>query len=235
NIHLVIAILVIFGGLGFNIMANTYAYFKRRFVSLYRKIRYHEEIKYKAQELTFTSKIILYTTAILLAGSMFLFFILEYNHSLQEHKTLWGKTVSAFFLSVTPRSAGFSTVNLDGMAFPSFLLLFFLMWIGASPGSNGGGIKTTTFAVSFLNIFSIARGKENLELFKRRVTKETSIRALAVIILSILIYGIILFLLSLTDGNKDYKALAFESMSAFAISGLSLGITSRSEEHTSEL
>src|SRR3546814_4980839 len=123
-------------------MAYTYAYFKRRITGLYRKIRYNETIKFLAQELTFTSRIILYTTAFLLTGATILFFILEYNNSLQEHKTLWGKVVTSFFLSATPRSAGFSTVNIQGLASPSILLLFFLMWVGASPGSNGGGIKT---------------------------------------------------------------------------------------------
>jgi len=226
NIHLIIAVLIIFGGLGFNIMMNTYAYFKRRIVGFYRRLRYNEEIKFRAQELTLTSKIILYTTAILLTGGTVLFFILEYNNSLQEHTTLWGKIVSAFFLSATPRSAGFATVNIEGLAFPSIMIILFFMWVGASPGSNGGGIKTTTFAISFLNIFSIARGKENLELFRRRITKDTSIRALAVIILSFMVVGTVLFLLSITDGEKEFRALAFESLSAFAISGLSLGITS---------
>lgn len=225
NVHLIIAVLIIFGGLGFNIMANTYAYFKRRIIGLYRKVRYNEPIKFLAQELTFTSRIILYATAFLLIGATILFFILEYNNSLQEHKSLWGKLVTSFFLSATPRSAGFSTVNIQSLASPSILLMFFLMWVGASPGSNGGGIKTTTFAISFLNIFSIARGKENLELFKRRITKDTSIRALAVIILSFMVVGTVLFLLSITDSEKDFRALAFESLSAFAISGLSLGIT----------
>src|SRR5690606_12251339 len=111
-----------------------------------------------------SSRIILYTTCILLTVGTLLFFTLEYNHSLQEHESLWGKMVSSFFLSVTPRSAGFTTVNMQHLTFPSIMLLFFFMWVGASPGSNGGGIKTTTFAISFLNIFSIARGKENLEL-----------------------------------------------------------------------
>src|SRR5690606_17795853 len=99
SIHLIIAVLIIFGGLGFNIMANTYAYFKRRITGLYRKIIYNEPVKFLAQELTFTSRIILYTTAFLLTGATILFFILEYNNILQEHKTLWGKIVTSFFLS----------------------------------------------------------------------------------------------------------------------------------------
>ena len=225
NIHLIIAVLIIFGGLGYNIMMNTYAFFKRRIVGLYRKVRYNEDLKFKAQELTFTSRIILYTTAVLLVSGTIFFFILEYNNSLLEHQSVWGKTVTSFFLSVTPRSAGFSTVSIEGLKSPSIVIMFFLMWVGASPGSNGGGIKTTTFAISFLNIFSIAQGKENLELFKRRITKDTSTRALSVIILSFVVVGSALFLLSITDGEKDFKALAFESLSAFAISGLSLGIT----------
>src|SRR5690606_752981 len=225
NIHIMLAILIIFGGLGFNIMMNTYDFVKRRILGIYHQTRYNKEFKFRAHELTFTSRIILYSTGILLTGGFILYFLLEYNQGLSEHKTLWGKIVSAFFLSVTPRSAGFSTVNIQTLTAPSIMLTFFLMWVGASPGSNGGGIKNTTFAISFLNIFSIARGKENLELFKRRITKETSIRALAVIILSFIIIGVTLFLLTITDSEKDFKALAFESLSAFAISGLSLGIT----------
>src|SRR5690606_1874721 len=166
------------------------------------------------------------STTMLLAGGFVLYLVLEFNHSLREHETLWGKIVSAFFLSVTPRSAGFSTVNIQTLTYPSIMLTLFLMWVGASPGSNGGGIKNTTFAISFLNIFSIASGKENLELFQRRITKDTSIRALAIIILSLMVVGTVLFLLSITDGDIEFKALAFESLSAFAISGLSLGITS---------
>src|SRR5690606_34895619 len=108
NIHLIIAVLIIFGGLGFNIMMNTYAYFKRRMIGLYRKIRHNEELTFKAQELTFTSRIILYTTAVLLISGTILFFILEYNNTLIEHQSLWGKAVTSFFLSVTPRSGGFS-------------------------------------------------------------------------------------------------------------------------------
>jgi len=226
NIHIVFAILIIFGGLGFNIMMNTYDYVKRRISGLYHRIRYNQEFKFPAQDLTFTSKIILYSTTMLLAGGFVLYLVLEFNHSLREHESLWGKIVSAFFLSVTPRSAGFSTVNIQTLTYPSIMLTLFLMWVGASPGSNGGGIKNTTFAISFLNIFSIASGKENLELFQRRITKDTSIRALAIIILSLMVVGTVLFLLSITDGDIEFKALAFESLSAFAISGLSLGITS---------
>ena len=225
NIHLIFAVLIIFGGLGYHILMNTYEYLKRRGTSLYRKIRFDEEQIHRAREFQFTSQIIIYTTLILLSFSTLIFFLLEYQHSLQEHESLWGKIVSSFFLAVTPRSAGFSTVNIQTMASPSILMLLFLMWIGASPGSNGGGIKNTTFAVAFLNIYSIARGMENLELFKRRITKDTSIRALGVIMLSIIFLGIIFFLLLITDGEKDFRALFFESMSAFAIAGLSLGIT----------
>jgi trk system potassium uptake protein TrkH len=225
SIHLIFAVLIIFGGLGYHILMNTYAFVKRRIISLYRKIRFDEEQKYRAREFQFTSQIIIYTTLILLSCSTVIFFVLEYQHSLREHESLWGKAVSSFFLAVTPRSAGFITVDIHSMASPSILILLFLMWIGASPGSNGGGIKNTTFAIAFLNIYSIARGMENLELFKRRITKDTSIRALGVIMLSIIFLGTIFFLLLITDGEKDFRALFFESMSAFAIAGLSLGIT----------
>lgn len=105
------------------------------------------------------------------------------------------------------------------------LLMMFFMWIGASPGSTGGGIKNTTLFVAFLNFLSLAKGKENVEIFKRTIPKESLNKAFAIIILSFLVMGISFFMLSITDGNKGFKALAFEVFSAFATCGLSLGIT----------
>jgi len=91
-----------------------------------------------------------------------LFYSLEFNNTLAEHNG-FGKIVTAFFGATTPRTAGFNTIDTAAMAFPTLMMVFFLMWIGASPQSTGGGVKTSTFAIAILNILSLARGKSRIE------------------------------------------------------------------------
>lgn len=225
NFQLILALLIILGGLGFGIVFNVYEFIKRWLLNAYNLIIYKEPLKYKAWVISFNSRIILYTTLFLVILATVAIFILEYNHALQEHNTLWGKSVSAFFLGIIPRTAGFSTADVSQLTFPVILLYLFLMWIGASPGSTGGGIKTTTFAVAFLNIFSIAKGKTHIEVFKRQISNDTVKRALSIITLSFFVIGMAIFVLSITDGKHGLKAIAFEVFSAFSTAGLSLGIT----------
>ena len=101
------------------------------------------------------------------------------------------------------------------------------MWVGASPGSTGGGIKNTTFAIAFLNIFSIARGKDHIEIFKRQVSSDTVRRALSIISLSFFVIGTAILILSITDGELGLKALTFDVFSAFSTAGLTLGKTAQ--------
>ncbi|HEY0668199.1 MAG TPA: potassium transporter TrkG, partial [Sphingobacteriaceae bacterium] len=136
-----------------------------------------------------------------------------------------GKLATAFFTGISPRTAGFNTVDMADLSFPTILIIILLMWIGASPGSTGGGIKTTTFVVAIFNIFSIGRGKDRIEIFKRELSEDTVRRAFAIIAISLLSLAIATFLLSITDQDKGLLALAFESVSAFSTVGLSMGIT----------
>lgn len=225
NLQFILALLIILGGLGFGIVLNVYSFIKRWIKNFYRLLIYKERFIYKAWVISFNSRIILSTTFFLILFASAVIFILEYNNTLAEHQSLIGKTVNAFFLGVSPRTAGFSSVNVANLSMPIIFLYLFLMWIGASPGSTGGGIKTTTFAVAFLNIFSIAKGKENIEVFKRQITNHTVTRALTIITLSFIVIGISLFILSISDGDKGFKSLVFEVFSAFSTAGLSLGIT----------
>jgi Trk-type K+ transport system membrane component len=225
NLQIIIALLIILGGLGFGIVLNVYTFIKRWLMNFYNLIVYKDKFIYKAWIISFNSRIILYTTLFLICLATIAIFVLEYNNTLLEHQTLWGKSVTAFFLGVTPRTAGFSTVDVTHLTFPVILLYLFLMWIGASPGSTGGGIKTTTFAVAFLNIFSIAKGKDHIEIFKRQIASDTVKRALSIITLSFIVIGLAVFTLSLTDGNKGFQPIIFEVFSAFSTAGLSFGIT----------
>jgi Trk-type K+ transport system membrane component len=164
------------------------------------------------------------TTLILIVLGTGSFYIFEYNNSLKEHSG-FGKIVTAFFGGVTPRTAGFNTVDYGSAAFPTIMITILLMWIGASPASTGGGIKTSTFAIATMNIFSIARGKDRLEIYKREVAQSSIRRAFAIISLSLIVIGIATFFLAYFEPDKDIKQLTFEVFSAYSTVGLSMGVT----------
>lgn len=226
SIHLIIAVLFLLGGLGFGIVLNLYAFAKRWAVNVWQKVFYAKPFTYKAWVINFNSRLIAWTTLVLIVLATLSTFMLEYNHTLLEHETAFGKWVTAFFMGNTPRSAGYSTVNMNGLSFSTVMVLLFMMWIGSSPGSTGGGIKTTTFAVALLNIVSLAKGKDSLEIFQRKISGDSVNKAFAIIALSLWAIGSTVLAISITDGDKPLGALVFESFSAYTTSGLSMGITS---------
>lgn len=225
NLQLIVAMLFILGGLGFAIVLNMYTFIKRWVFNFFHRLVYGKAFTYRAWVISFNSRLIAWMTLILVAVGTVLTFLLEYNHTLAEHESLWGKCVSAFFTGNSSRTAGFNIANTDGFTFPTIMVIMLLMWIGASPGSTGGGIKTTTFAVAFLNIISLARGKDDLEIFRRKISNDSVNKAFAIIMLSLLAMGVSVFALTVTDGDKGLLDIAFECFSAYATCGLSLGIT----------
>jgi len=224
NLQLTVAWLVILGGLGFPIMFNIYKYLKQEILKVFYSFFKSHAYKHKPRLLNINSKLVLITTTLLLILGTILFGLLEYWHALQEH-SWYGKLVVSFFGSVTPRSSGFNTVDMTTLTTPTVLVYLLLMWIGASPASTGGGIKTTTIAVAFLNIISIGKGRDRLEVMNREIPNESVKRAFAVIFLSFMIIGLNIFLVTLLDARHDLKAVMFEVFSAFATVGLSLGLT----------
>lgn len=174
--------------------------------------------------LNINSRIILVTSAVLLVVGTLLFYRFEYHNTLEEH-TGFGKWAVAFFGAATPRTAGFNSVDTSALHLHTLMIVFLLMWIGASPGSTGGGIKTSTFAVSVLNLLSMARGKERVEIFRREISPQSLKRAFAVISLSLVAIGASVFLIASFEPDKELLAIAFESFSAYSTVGLSLGIT----------
>lgn len=225
NLQLVLAALFILGGFGFAIVLNLYTFMKRWVINLVGRVFYGRPFSYRAWVISFNSRLVAWSTFILVVFGTVCTFLLEYNHTLTEHSSLWGKLVSAFFTGTSSRTAGFNASAMGDFAFPTIMLMILLMWIGASPGSTGGGIKTTTFAVAFLNVISLARGKDDLEIFKRRISNDTVSKAFAIIMLSLLAIGVAIFALTITDGDKGLLNIAFECFSAYATCGLSLGIT----------
>lgn len=224
SLHLTLAFLFIIGGIGFPIMFNTYTYFKHlifnRIIPFTRKAK----VIYKPWVINLNTKIILTTTLILIVVGTAAFYFFEQNNSLQEHHG-FGKFVTAFFGGVTPRTAGFNTVDYSTLSIPTILITILLMWIGASPASTGGGIKTTTFALATMNILSVARGKFRLELFKREIAEKSIMRAFAIIGLSLIVIGVGTFSLVYLEPDKNITQLTFEVFSAYSTVGLSMGVT----------
>lgn len=225
NLQLIIIFSFVLGGLGFPIVVNLLKYLK---YYIKKKVSYfsRHELAYQPWILTLTSRISLVTTAVLIVVGSLLFYLNEYSNTLAEHSA-YGKIVTALFGATTPRTAGFNTIDTSMLNFSTIMLLFLLMWIGASPASTGGGIKTNTFAIAILNFVSLARGKERIEVFRREVASISVRRAFATIVLSLFVIGTGIALISIFDSQKSLLSIAFECFSAYSTVGLSLGITAQ--------
>ncbi|MGE5577728.1 MAG: TrkH family potassium uptake protein [Syntrophothermus sp.] len=205
-VSLTIAGLIIFGGLGFTVILGIYR--KRRF-----------------SRLSFHAKLVLIITVVLLALGTIVILALEYGNNATIGRLSFGdKLLASFFQSVTPRTAGFNTVDIGKMRSASLFFLIMLMFIGASPASTGGGIKTTTAGVLLLAVWSMVRGNRDVEALHRRIPGEIVLRALTVAILAMLLLVGATMLLSITEPFEFLKIL-FEATSAFATVGLTTGIT----------
>jgi trk system potassium uptake protein TrkH len=204
TVNFVIMALIILGGIGFGVMMEAY-----------------NRVKFK--KTTLQSKIVIVMTLALLIFGFIIFFILEYNNTLQGLPLL-DKTLGAMFLSVTPRTAGFNTVPTGALKQSSLFLIIVLMFIGASPGSTGGGIKTTTFGVILVTMKNMITGKEDMEIYNRRFEKQIIYKAFTITMLAA---GLIILVTTLLLVIEDFQFIdaLFETVSAFGTVGLSTGIT----------
>lgn len=219
----VVMVLIVLGGLGFNIISNYYTYLKTLTLELFDKKRIHKQIHIT----TLNTRIVLYTTLALIVGGFVFLLVSETHNALLQHNTWFGKITTTFFNAITPRTAGFNTMDFSQFTVPSLLFIIFLMWIGASPGSTGGGIKTSTFALATLNIIATARGKSRIQLQGRRISSESTARAFAILCISLIVIGFaILALLIFEPKGTDLLSVVFECFSAYSTVGLSLNLTS---------
>lgn len=218
----IIMTLIVFGGLGHNIVFNFYQYIKTYVLEFFDKNRIHKQIRI----ITLNTRLVLYTTLLLLIVGFVFLFISEYHNTLEIHDTLFGKITNTAFNAVTPRTAGFNTVDFTQFTVPSLLFIIFLMWIGASPASTGGGIKTSTFALATLNIFAVAMGKSRIQILGRRISSESTSRAFAILCISLIVIGIaIMALLIFEPKDTPVLTVVFECFSAYSTVGLSLNFT----------
>ena len=218
--HLIIIFTFVLGGLGFPIVVNILTYIKYLATTFFSP----ERRKYKPWILNLNSRITLITTMVIMLVGFVSFYLLEYNNTLAVHDG-FGKVVTALFGATTPRTAGFNTVDSGAMKLTTITIVIILMWIGASPQSTGGGIKTSTFAIAILNILSLAKGKSKIEIYRREIADISVRRAFGIMSLSLLVIGVGMLLISTFYPEKQMVDIAFELFSAYSTAGLSLGIT----------
>ncbi|SFJ54237.1 trk system potassium uptake protein TrkH [Paenibacillus sp. UNC496MF] len=205
-VNIVTMLLIIMGGIGFVVIADVMGYRNTRRLSLH-------------------SKVVLTTTGALVIAGTLVMFIFEFSNNKTLGSMHWGgKILASFFQSVTTRTAGANTVDLASLRQATQFFMVILMFIGASPGSTGGGIKTTTFTVLAVAVLAMIRGKEDTVLFRFRLAQERIIKALTITMLSLTLVIIITMVLATTEDQAFLKIL-FETTSAFGTVGLTLGIT----------
>lgn len=205
---LVASALIIIGGLGFTVWSELYSSKSLKKVSLHSKM------------------VILMTTVLVLGGTVLMFLFENNNVNTIADMSFIDKVMNSFFASVTPRTAGFNSIPTDGMTTAGQFLTIILMFIGGSPGSTAGGIKTTTIGILIVTIVCVIKGREDAEVFKRRFSKELVYRAFTLIFIGLSLVIVVTMLLSYTEKGASFMALFYEAVSAFGTAGLTLGLTS---------
>lgn len=212
-VNLTVIFLIILGGLGFLVIQETAAHL----------VRFSRGVKGK---LSLHSKMVLSLTSALIGVSLVIFLSLEWQNSLAP-LTAKEKILASLFQVVTPRTAGFNTMDLTTLSTASVTLLMLLMFIGASPGSTGGGVKTSTFAVVLAFIKSKIAARESINIFYRTIPQDNVVKAFTVLSLASSLIFISSFLVLASQPAMLIKEVVFEVFSAFGTVGLSLGITSQ--------
>ncbi len=209
-VSLTITALIVMGGLGFCVWGD--------FI----------ECKFRLKKLRLHTKIVCVVTTILLVAPTILFMFFERNNLDYANYTFGERLLVAFFSSVTPRTAGFNTVNLSSMSDGSYLLTLILMFIGGSSGSTAGGIKITTAFIIVMGIASVFRNKSDIEIGNRRIHNSLLRQALAVFVSCLMIVltaTLIICVIEETNELASFQAVLFETFSAMGTVGLSLSIT----------
>ena len=214
-VNLTVMGLIVHGGIGFIVQYEVVSW-----------------LKGKQERLSVHTKIVIITTTILILSGAFLFYVFERNHIIKDVPIL-NKILASFFQSVTPRTAGFNTVDIGVLTNATILLLLILMFIGASPGSTGGGVKTSSAALLVLLLWNRLKGNEDVNIFNRTIPKEIVSRAISIIFASAFSVVIVTSVLLIAGGGNlpplesrhHFVEYLFDTVSAFGTVGLSMGVT----------
>lgn len=205
-VNVVVMFLIVSGGIGFIVLSDLIDFRKQRRLSLH-------------------SKVVLTMTAALLLVGFIVILIFEFTNPRTLGSLNWGgKFFGALFQSVTPRTAGANTIDITGLRQATQFFIVILMFIGASPGSTGGGIKTTTFTIMVGAVIAMMRGREDIVMFRYRLAQERVLKALTIALLALLLVLTVSMILSTTE-EGDFLEILFETTSAFGTVGLSMGLT----------
>nr|WP_256478685.1 potassium transporter TrkG [Sebaldella sp. S0638] len=214
-INLIIPMLITLGSLGFTTLNSIYTLLFPKFKSDKKRIR-----------LTLTARLsVIVSLILIILGTVLTLLIEMSNPDTLKNFVFHDKLLLSFFQSVSIRTAGFQTLDLIHMRKPTLIFYMILMFIGASPGSTGGGIKTTTIAVITLGVYTTLSHRKNIEFHKREISWGVFNRAIAIVFISIIYIFVIVFTLSYIEKNQKFILLLFEVISAFGTAGLSLDIT----------
>lgn len=206
TINITAMMLIIIGGLGFSVWMDIYQVFKER----------------NTRNLSLHSKVVLTTTVFLiLFGAVFIFSMEFYNPETIRNMPFLEKVLASFFHSVSPRTAGINTLDMTALTTPTKFMTIILMFIGGSPGSTAGGIKTATAAILAITVIAVVKGKEEPEVYERRIPTYLIYRAMAVAAISLTLVVFVTMVLSITE-DADFMTLFFETTSAFGTVGLTL-------------
>ncbi|WNS76942.1 TrkH family potassium uptake protein [Bacillus sp. DTU_2020_1000418_1_SI_GHA_SEK_038] len=210
-VQLINILLIILGAIGFPVLIEVKEYLFNK--TLDGRFRFS----------LFTKLTTITYAGLLIIGTIFIL-VLEFNHFLKG--VTWHKGFFyALFQAATTRSAGLSTMDISEFTMPTLLVLSILMFIGASPSSVGGGIRTTTFALNILFIFHFAKGNRDIKVFNRELHQDDIHKSLAITILATVMCFLSVVILSISDSQHELIAIIVEVCSAFGTTGLSMGIT----------
>jgi len=208
-VNITVMLLIVLGGIGFYVFMEVLRERRFRYFSLH-------------------TKLVLITTTILIIFGAILVLVMEYNNpATLGVLNVKDKIMASFFQSVTPRTAGFNTIDTAGLKYSTSFLIIILMFIGGSPGSTAGGIKTTTTGIIIISTYRLVMGYEDIEFFKKRIDLKTVIRALSVVTIATFVVAVVTIILSITEINSGFTFhdVFFEVISAFGTVGLSRGLT----------
>ena len=220
--------LIILGGIGFPILFNLWQWIKTKLQAIIYKLQKRNNTSLltpNSSLLTSNTVIALIMTIVLVVGGTIIFFITEYNSVLSDDTSFFGKLSTSFFLATVPRTAGFSSFSMGSLTNISVVIMILYMWIGGSPMSTAGGIKTTTFAIALLNVINTLRGRDHIEIRRRTIAKQSINRAFIIIFSSLIVVAFGVVILSIFEPKLPTQYAIFEVVSAFSTVGFSLNIT----------
>ncbi|MTI68228.1 MAG: Trk family potassium uptake protein [Firmicutes bacterium] len=208
-VNITVTLLVVIGGLGYSVYIDI-----------------TESRKYKKFSLH-TKLVLIISGGLLLVGFILTLFLEFNNPDTLGQLTFKGKILASMFQSVVPRTAGFNSIDMASITNATAFIIIIFMFIGGSPGSTAGGIKTTTVGAIVLGVVSVVKGTDDVEVLKKRINNEIIFRALAVIGIGLSIVVLVTMVLSITEKGPDttFLDVLFETVSAFATVGLSRGLT----------